>query len=125
MKIKPTNALSVAIMVAVIAILVCAIILTLYSQFGLFGNNPTKNESYVLCLSVNEDTFEQNETVYLYKSREKLGTVAAVENGSIYVNIKGFYKDDVFFLNGSQPIELDKSIYIMNNCVEAIVLAIT
>ena len=127
-KIKPTNALSIAIIFAVVAIFITSFFLMLYKDFGLFGNVRTLNEDFVVELVTSNDSFAYDDNVYLSKSREKFGKVIDITNNDstsvVKIEVNGFFKNDEFFLNGKTILNINASIHLMNNQIEAKILTI-
>ncbi len=120
------NALSVTVLVSIIAILACAILFILYHEFGLLGGEVNKNADYTIEFIVKDNknvNIHTDKELYLYKSREYLGVVKSVtynENNEMVVTVasKGFYKDGTFFLNGNTLLAQGSEVSIMNNKIQ-------
>lgn len=126
MKIKKNiNALSVTIVVFIVAMLICAVLFTLYYEYGLFGGAVHENISYTIEFTVkNPDNakFDTGKELYLTNSREYFGKVKSVtydENNEMVISIEasGFYRDNFFLLNGNTTIDQGSEMSIMNNSI--------
>ena len=120
------NALSVAIIVLIVAVLACFVLFTLYHDFGLLGGITNKNTDYTIefIVSDNENiNIHTDKEIYIYNSREYLGIVKGVtynESNEMVVTVasKGFYKDNTFLLNGKTELAQGSEISIMNNKIQ-------
>ena len=70
------NAISVAIIMFIVVILLCNVIFTLYHQFGAFNGEKHQNTEFTIKFTVKdakEFTFEKDAELYLFDSREYFG----------------------------------------------------
>ena len=129
------NALSIAIWVFVLSAFVCVVLFVLQDKFGLLTGDVQRNRDYTIEISIKNDenankpiTLSEGKNIYLFGTRESLGEVVQYtydEDGTIItLKVRGFYKDDLFYLNGKTVINADESIRIMNNEIVAYITKI-
>ena len=102
----------------------------LQDKFGLLTGDVQRNRDYTIEISIKNDenankpiTLSEGKNIYLFGTRESLGEIVQYicdEDGTIItLKVRGFYKDDLFYLNGKTVINADESIRIMNNEIVA------
>ena len=120
---RKINALSVAMFALIFALLACYILFTLYQDFGLLGGDVEKITDYTIKFIVKNDKNIEiitEKDLYLFDSREFFGIVRGItynDNNEMIVTIesKGFYKDNIFLLNGKRKLDIGSELAIMNN----------
>lgn len=129
-KIRKINALTVAVILTLIAIVACSVILILHNEFGLlFGEKNPINE-YEIEFTVMYDgyvSFDKGQHLYLSGSRESLGFVNLVKyesDGTMIVSVRSMCtkKDGAILLNGNTYVAKGTEMSIMNNNIDIKIL---
>ena len=125
MKKRNIKALSLTIITSIIVLIICAVLLTLQRDFGLFEGEKHKNTDYTIefVIKSSENTnIVTNKELYIYDSREYFGIVRGVAYSQnemkVLVASKGFYKDGKFLLNGKTEIAPGSNLSVMNNNIQ-------